>query len=151
MERQEHLLTIIIEECDEISQRATKALRFGLTEKQKDQDFTNAQRLVYEFNDLIAVMKMMEREGLLPEIYNGSMQNLKIDKIEQYLKYSSECGTLNNNNVEQDRDSFAINFAAWYAHAEDAAIYRSQHLTAYELLKLYKSRPFLRTDAPESN
>jgi len=52
---------------------------------------------------------------------------------------------------QEEIDSFALSFAAWYAHADDAQVYKSQNLSAYDLLQLYKDRPYLRTDAPESN
>ena len=38
MTREEHLLTIVAEECAEVAQRATKALRFGLTDPKGTQE-----------------------------------------------------------------------------------------------------------------
>ncbi len=53
--------------------------------------------------------------------------------------------------TEEERDEFALNFCTWYCYAEDAQIYKQQHLTGFEMLELYKDRPFLRTDSPQSN
>ena len=36
MTREEHLLVVAMEECDEVSQRIAKALRFGLEQVQQD-------------------------------------------------------------------------------------------------------------------
>lgn len=52
--------------------------------------------------------------------------------------------------TEEERDLFAMAFLVWY-HSEEAQIYKSQGLSNYALLKLYKDRPYLRTDAPQSN
>lgn len=53
--------------------------------------------------------------------------------------------------TQEEMDLFAMSYAGWYAHGDDAQIYRSQHLSAYKMLELYKSRPFSRTDAPDKN
>ena len=48
MTREEHLLTIVAEECNEVAQRATKALRFSLEEIEPGQEFSNRERLFQE-------------------------------------------------------------------------------------------------------
>lgn len=45
MKRHEHLLSILAEECCEVGQRVSKALRFGLDEVQPGQDLSNAERI----------------------------------------------------------------------------------------------------------
>ena len=55
MVRREHLLTCLAEECTEVGQRVTKALRFGLAEVQAGQTLTNRQRIAEEYRDLVAV------------------------------------------------------------------------------------------------
>lgn len=91
---QEHLLIILMEECSEVAQRASKALRFGLREVQKDQYLTNAERIIYEFSDLYAVMRMLHQQGLLPQVTNSDMIDAKTRKLHEFLEYSRECGTL---------------------------------------------------------
>ena len=59
------LLTILIEECAEVQQRATKSLRFGPTEVQPGQSLSNNQRLARELGDLYAVASLAEEAGLL--------------------------------------------------------------------------------------
>jgi hypothetical protein len=90
MTREEHLLDILIEECAEVIQRATKAKRFGLTEVQPDQPLTNIQRIVYELNDVVAVADML----LETEWIDPAALVTKCGKVEKYLAYSKECGTL---------------------------------------------------------
>lgn len=95
MNTTEHLLTILIEECNETAQRATKALRFGMQEIQPGQELTNAERIVCEFNDIVAVMAMLLEDGELPRIFDEEAQDKKRAKVEKYLRYSKEqCKTL---------------------------------------------------------
>ena len=92
MNRQEHLMTILTEECSEVQQAITKALRFGLNEG-RDITCTNAERLRAELNDLLAMVEMLEAEGLdLSSDYTH--RAAKKAKVEKYLLYSAECGTL---------------------------------------------------------
>lgn len=96
MTRQQHLLLIAMEECDEVSQRISKGLRFGLDEVQPQQSFTNAERVVREWADLVAVFEMLRDAGTLG--FEGSDFDELIDrkkaKIETFLEYSKQCGTL---------------------------------------------------------
>lgn len=89
MTRLEHLLWILSEECDEVGQRASKAARFGLAEVQPGQPFSNAWRIRQEFGDLIAAYEMLGIE--MPS--RVEIEEKKI-KVEKFLKYSAECGTL---------------------------------------------------------
>lgn len=94
MNRTEHLLTIMAEECNEVAQRISKALRFGLEEKQEGQEFTNAERIEHEMADLLTVRAMLTEGGALREPKNLAERCLrKLDKVECYLRYSVECGT----------------------------------------------------------
>lgn len=88
MTRTDHLLTILAEECAEVAQRASKALRFGLGEIQPGQALTNLERIEEELGDLIAVARML---GLAP-----SERTLadKPAKVERFLDYSERCGKL---------------------------------------------------------
>jgi len=95
MTRQEQLLVILMEECAEVSQRASKTLRFGLTDpagKEPDQPYTNKDRLLMEINDLYAVIDMIfDKEG--PYLSPMLIQDKK-EKVEKYLKLSKKLGLL---------------------------------------------------------
>lgn len=97
MTRREHLLVIAMEECAEVAQRVSKALRFGLEEIQAGQPFTNRQGIEYEFVDLCTVLEMA---GLIDLDFEGqfcvdaTMQGEKQRKVETYLRYSASVGCL---------------------------------------------------------
>ena len=101
MTRDEHLHVIAMEECDELSQRFSKALRFGGDEIQPGQAETNRVRVLREFADLLAAMEML---GFTPVAGPDNALRAWIDakkaKVERYLAYSAECGTL----TEDDHD-----------------------------------------------
>jgi hypothetical protein len=100
MTRQDHLLTIIAEECVETAQRATKALRFGIDEVQPGQDLTNSERLMQEAIDLAAALEMLaEQSPVFRKIYEDSERTKKwryekIDKVNHFLEYSRQQGRL---------------------------------------------------------
>jgi len=89
MTREEHLLTILAEECAEVAQRASKCLRFGMLDVEEDESENNKQRLMAEFADLIAVYEMLEM--LWPTAW---MVDRKKTRVEHYLEYSKERGRL---------------------------------------------------------
>jgi hypothetical protein len=92
MNRSEHLLACLAEECDEVGQRVMKALRFGLDEIQRDQPLNNAERIAAEYADLIAVYEICRDEGLLqtPDMDIAG----KREKIERYMLLAIEKGAL---------------------------------------------------------
>ncbi len=96
MNRKEHLLICLSEECAEVAQRVSKALRFGLEEVQPEQHETNADRIVEELADLWAVTTLLEREGAF-KAHGDRFLDLaerKKAKLAQFMKYAEECGTL---------------------------------------------------------
>jgi len=105
--RQEHLLTILGEECSELHQEICKALRFGIYE-QRDLSTSNSQRIFKEFNDLMAMVEMVNESAVSTSFESASVTlgerglmyrneefiKAKKEKVEKYLLYSKECGTL---------------------------------------------------------
>lgn len=85
-----------MEECDKTSQRASKALRFGLDEIQPGQELTNADRIVYEYNDLIAIVEMLCESEAINRYRVGDREAIdaKKAKINKYLLYSASLGIL---------------------------------------------------------
>jgi len=94
MNREEHLLTILGEECAELHQEASKALRFGIDE-QRDLPTSNCERMQKEFNDVLALIEMLN-DFYCDNIFSTdtTLINLKKLKVEKYLIYSKELGTL---------------------------------------------------------
>ena len=93
MNRQEHLLTIVGEECSEVHQVCSKALRFGLEHKKPDQSHTNHIRLLQEFNDLLGAMELLFQCPIENLISRTDMEAKK-ERIEKFLEISKECGRL---------------------------------------------------------
>ena len=110
MNRREHLLTILGEECSELHQELCKALRFGVYEQQPDNPLNNSQRIFKEFNDLMAMVEMVNEEAVKTSFADASVtlgdrglmyrdEQLiaeKKRKVENYLLYSKKCGTLSS-------------------------------------------------------
>lgn len=98
MNRTEHLLSCLAEECCEVGQRVSKALRFGLSEVQPGQPFTNADRIMHEFHDLLTVVEMLHDNGTLPAHMIPSLdtRRAKRAKIEKFMAISREQGVLSD-------------------------------------------------------
>lgn len=98
MNENEYLLTLLSEECAEVAQRVSKALRFGLNEIQPGQPHTNSRRIYLELIDLIEVVDMLDQRGIL-----DLTSHIKEDeehgankrrKILEYMEYSRKMGCL---------------------------------------------------------
>jgi len=95
MTRDEHLYAIAAEEAVEVAQRCTKALRFGGTEVQPGQPLDNRVRILQEFADLLAALEMLGFSvGPGPLDPLRPWVDAKRAKVERFLAYSVECGTL---------------------------------------------------------
>lgn len=94
MTRLEMLLDILSEECSEVAIRCSKALRFGLDEIEPGQRHTNRERIKRELNDVHALVEMLQAVNALPAIYDPGLVIEKKRKVETFLEYSAQCGTL---------------------------------------------------------
>lgn len=83
------LLTILIEECAEVQQRATKLLRFGRDEVQPGQPLSNAQRLSQELGDLEAVILLCQNERLISKDDVAKAVIPKLRKLEKFMQTSA--------------------------------------------------------------
>lgn len=87
------LLTILAEECCEVGQRVSKALRFGLAEVQPGQPLTNIERLSEEVGDLLGVIDRLYDRNLLRSGFVGSAKIKKRAKLHKYLQSQGSAGT----------------------------------------------------------
>lgn len=94
MNKTEHLLTCLIEECAEIQKAATKALRFGLEDGFPGRGTTNAYDIWKECIDLKASIEMLEEEKLIKNTGVPHLINEKKLKVMQYMEYAQGNGTL---------------------------------------------------------
>ena len=94
MNKREHLLTCLIEECAEIQKTATKALRFGLDDHAPDGPL-NSESIAHEIADLLAIVEMLEDEKIIPVLRTPKAVQSKKDKVIKYMIYAmEERGTL---------------------------------------------------------
>ncbi len=93
MNKQELLLTVVGEECAEVHQRCSKALRFGMSEIQSEQKLSNKDRILLEFNDLVAAMELLF-DCKSTDLIDERKLHAKKVKIEKYLQYSLGLGTV---------------------------------------------------------
>ena len=96
MNKIEHLLTCLTEECAEIIKEADKALRFGLDDVnpfQKEKG-TNRERIHNEIQDLYGVIELLNEAGVLPSVIEVDRVKKKREKVEKYMKFAKELGTL---------------------------------------------------------
>jgi NTP pyrophosphatase (non-canonical NTP hydrolase) len=87
----EYLLACLAEECNEVAQRAMKAQRFGLDGVEPGQTLTNAERLMKEYVELVAVQQMLTNLRHLPMPLPNVFQNKVEEKqarVWEYMEYS---------------------------------------------------------------
>lgn len=84
--RESEILIILIEECAEVQQRATKMLRFGRDEVQPGQPLSNMERLSQELGDLQAILTLAEDAGLVSRDIAGKQAPIKFEKLERYMQ-----------------------------------------------------------------
>ena len=95
MDKTEHLLTCLIEECAEVQKAAAKALRFGLDDHHPNDPLgTNAKDIAHECVDLIAVYEMLTEEGVISALNVAELKQKKKDKVLKYLEYAKKRGTV---------------------------------------------------------
>lgn len=95
MNKTEYLLTCLTEECAEVQQSVSKALRFGLNDTCNNTKEPPSDRIVEEYVHVIAVMELLEETGILKKHPNISAEiKKKKEKVLHFMKYSRERKTL---------------------------------------------------------
>lgn len=97
MNKIEYLLTCISEEGGEITQAASKCIRFGLDSPSRisKESMTNLQQLITEVNDVIAIISMLHEEGLDISLFMDANQIAnKQNKVNFYMQDSIREGLL---------------------------------------------------------
>lgn len=98
MNRTEHLLICLAEECAEVQQAISKALRFGLDDGYPGATSTNAQDIGREFIDVVAVMEMLVDSGVIKLPPNRlARTEQKKSRVSEYMVYAADRGTLTPN------------------------------------------------------
>ena len=95
MNRTEHLLVCLAEECAEVGQAASKALRFGLTDQPPGGGLRNNEYIVRELNDVLAIVEMLGEHGVeLIGMFDRVAIDAKKAKVKNYMFYAESRGTL---------------------------------------------------------
>lgn len=99
MNKQEYLLTKLAEECAEVAQRCTKALTFGLHEKQPGQEHTNLFRMMDEIEDFLIITELMATSPEFQlQAWERGTDRISLEekqaKVEKYMQYSRDLGIL---------------------------------------------------------
>lgn len=87
MNREETLLCIIGEECSEVHQICSKAMRFGLDSNYTGE--TNYNLLIQEFNDLVASMELLLNKDIT-EVIDSNLMTAKKEKVNKFIEYSKK-------------------------------------------------------------
>jgi len=106
MNRTDYLLTCLMEECGELIQECSKALRFGLQDKweedPKPPDWrekpTPHDAIIREYFDIVAVMDLLRGTRVIASQSIQSIEemvNTKKQRIDRYMHYSEERGRFN--------------------------------------------------------
>ena len=92
MDNTQFLLVKLAEEAQEVAQRALKAAQFGMSEVQKGQPLSNAERLSGEINDLLAAIRMLNSEAGFGFQGDENQVFRKIAKVKRFRAYSADLG-----------------------------------------------------------
>lgn len=141
MNRQEMLLTQLSEECSEVIQRVTKIQRFGLHEVEPEQSLTNVERLINELNDLWAVIQMLEDDKIIQDHwYSEKKEKTKKEKVEKYLGYSQQCGTLESDALTELRRNWSEYAETLITSVKDAVAEAKKQMEIKEILDKTNAR-----------
>ncbi len=97
MNKTEYILSCVAEECSEIIKACEKAKRFGLHDFDcnSENETTNLECIIGEFNDLMGAYVKMVRMGIVKEgALDTKIINQKVTKIEHFMNYSKALGHL---------------------------------------------------------
>jgi NTP pyrophosphatase (non-canonical NTP hydrolase) len=96
MTEQEHLLSCLAEECAEVAQEVSKALRFGLDNvyPQVPGERTVRAKIKAESVDLIAVLQLLVEKKILEDGWDERLCQEKKDKIARFMEYARQQGAL---------------------------------------------------------
>lgn len=98
MQKNEYLALVAMEECAEVQQALSKAIRFGFDDHHPSRaDETNEEQLLTEFYQLTAMIEELHKQEIISGFTQEKIKQVKQDKIEKvykYMKYSKNNGRL---------------------------------------------------------
>ena len=85
-----NLLIVAMEECAEIAQACSKAIRFGLETRHTEDDNFHRTEILIEYYQLQSIIERLQKDGSLPYFSEERIKNIKKSKIEKVQKYYEE-------------------------------------------------------------
>ena len=92
MTLEQYLLTCFSEECVELAQAISKAIRFGLDDQWPGKPTTNRTDIKVEFNDILAVLELLEENQILIAYRDQKLIDAKKLKLSKMLLHSADRG-----------------------------------------------------------
>lgn len=94
MNLDEHLLLLLAEECNEISQSAIKCIRFTTNHVAEGMSgHSNFSLLQVEYNDMLAIVELLKEESLYLTRVDHLVKDKK-ERLKKFLQISRDLGTL---------------------------------------------------------
>ena len=84
--KQKEALDILQEECAEVIQAVSKISRFGLDNLKPGKPKTNREHLEEELGDLIAMIDILTRNGIVDSTNIEMAAAAKVEKLKQWSK-----------------------------------------------------------------
>ncbi|WP_086313875.1 hypothetical protein A5821_001419 [Enterococcus sp. 7F3_DIV0205] len=98
MRKNDYLALVAMEECAEIQQALSKAIRFGFDDHHPSRaDETNEEQMLTEFYQLTAMIEELQKQGVIAGFTQEKIEKVKqskIEKVYKYMDYSKEKGVL---------------------------------------------------------
>lgn len=98
MKLNEYLTVVAMEECAEIQQVLSKALRFGFDDYHPDRPSeSNQEEILTEFYQLTAMIEELQKQKVIGHFSQETIDVIKAEKIKKvnhYMTYSKEKGLL---------------------------------------------------------
>ena len=90
MNKTENILTTALEECAEVQQAISKAMRFGMNAHHPMKpDHTNAHDILTEYYQLQAVIELLQKNDILPVLPEDKITSIKQHKLESMRQYQN--------------------------------------------------------------
>ena len=90
MNREQHALLKLSEECNEVAQICSKIMQFGFDSEYKDK--TNRERLTEELNDILGAILNLTLETDFRFTEDVDAKWAKVDKMARYRSVSEDLG-----------------------------------------------------------
>ncbi len=124
-----------------------------------DEERAKRNAVIEEYEDLIAIFKSKYLPTQPP--VSGKEVEGVVDSYREFIIRTGLCDRKNmqywlktipiketvTDGVDEDKDNFAISFAVWVMHDQQAKAYLNSGCSAYQLLEKYKDRPYIDNDS----